>query len=547
MGSQSTPVFGNGLEFGGFGGDDGFGNAEERAASDSRNRHIIPASGEDGFGLDDDDPFNIGGDDVSEQPVNFGDTNLQGDESTTSFESNISGGTSRSGNTRSSRSDRSSENNKPHEAWKLRESWKNSARSHSSSSSNNPSRPRNRRLPPRSKSHQGQELFDDQVLSPSVQASRSRRLPARSRSHQGEQLFDNDTLSPSVSLSSADTPTQSRKSQRSPTRSRGDRSPSRISSPARQEGEKQRALPGRTRSGMRSRRGSLVNSAATADGASVEDEPEARTQRSRRRASLVYGSVSDGQMEPVERAPAIPRRNVSVDGGVGLADDKYGYGDGEPSSSAPSTNARQRTRRRASISSGLEAPGGFDPMQMNLPPQETKAPQKDFMRDRSKNQQKILDMAKLDKKSDQVPSSTHISIETIPDALDMGSNHETSKGLGLGKMIRKATGTGKGKDKQIASDEIATLAPDINRESGRRQRRGSITGFVHKGKSKKDKSTDEDYTERRDIEGRNKASFLERVAGGGSGQDADGGVEGKGGTTMSYSERIMMAQQRSKR
>jgi hypothetical protein len=171
------------------------------------------------------------------------------------------------------------------------------------------------------------------------------------------------------------------------------------------------------------------------------------------------------------------------------------------------------------------------------------------MRDRSKNQQKILDMmVKGDGKqsSQAVPSSAHVSIETIPDALDMGSNHDTSKGLGLGKMIRKATGKSKDKDKESSlMGESQGNTAEVPREQARRQRRGSITGFVNKGKSKKDKTREEDYTERRDIEGRNQASLLERVAGGeGGGQSGDGNA---GAGAISYSERIMMAQQRSKR
>ena len=545
MGSKSKPssqkgsqAFGDGLDFGAFSPNNSFGDASGKASSSSDTRRgsrsksskTTPRSSADAFGFDDDDdPFNIGGGSVTEKPINFGDDSFMGNESITSHESYRSNGTSRSGNTRSSsRSDRSSDSKPKVEAWKLRESWKNSSRSHSSSASN-PSRARGaRRLPPRSKSHQGEELFDEQdALSPV--APRSRRLPARSKSHQGEEITDNPLQSHSPSTSSADTnPTPSRrKAHKSPSRSRSERSPTRKTSPVQQEGERQRAPPGRTRSGMRSRRAAGATATST-DGPEAGEETEARPLRSRRRAApLAYGSSSDGQMEPVERAPTLPRRNKSVD-----------------ETAAPSfgndTTARQRTRRRASVSNSLEAPGGFDPMQMNLPPPDTKAPQKDFMRDRSKNQQRILDMAKSDKTS-QTPSANQISIETIPDALGMGSNQESSGkgGLGIGKMIRKATGTSKSKEKQ-AGLEDAQMMPGMQHDPNTRQRRGL------KGKSKKDKSKEEDYTERRDIEGRNQASLLERVTGGEVAGHEPRESSGGGGA-MSYSERIMMAQQQGKR
>jgi hypothetical protein len=192
----------------------------------------------------------------------------------------------------------------------------------------------------------------------------------------------------------------------------------------------------------------------------------------------------------------------------------------------------------------IEAPGASDPMQLNVPHTgPPRAPPKEFLRNRSDNQQKIMDMYKGGALTgDQAPKSERldISIDTVPDA-SLGYEPHGGGGLGLGKIFggksKKADKLGDNSDHGSGSAGEFVI-PD-HEPPKRAPRRGSLA-FTRK---KIEEPKEADYTENRNIEGRSRATLLERVAATADKPSCNGdaGPEGAG---ASYSDRILGAQRR---
>jgi hypothetical protein len=625
--------FGNGLEFGGFGGDDGFGTAPQPSATskkdkkDSRDnkkeKEKVNESfdafnpdtfgnsfGSDGFGgngFGDTAGFGGGAFNERKESVNFGDDgfNAAFGEDSRSQQREREPDRDREPE-HHSRSQQREHHSSKDEAWKKRETWKNQSRSNSSSSGHRRGGG-HRRPPSRTASSskgdsssgmdEGSGHTDDSPRAPrsdrhmssrgeGPSPDQSPRAPQSDRHlmSRGEMHADDIPRAPRSDRhmmstreghtddvpraprsdrhmmstregSSADQSPRPPRSERL-LGSRGERGERDRSPPHR--GDRERSSPPprrgdrspvrRTRSGVapRQRRATLNTSGAEPAEAPAPPQrgppadPErgnVRPQRSRRRASLAYASKSDGSMDSPDPSPAPPQRHKSIDGiEPPMMDQAAGLG---------SNGSRVRPRRRGSVSA-LEAPGAFDPMQMNVPSSgPPKGRSKEFLRDRSDNQQKIMNMYKGGELSgDQKTKSERldISIDTVPDAsLGFESNGGGGGGgLGLGKMFggksKKADKLGDHSDHGAAATAGGFVIPD--HEPPKRAPRRASLAFTRRKASEEPKEAD--YTENRNIEGRNRATLLERVAATGD-QPSLNGDTGSEGSALSYSDRILGA------
>lgn len=206
-------------------------------------------------------------------------------------------------------------------------------------------------------------------------------------------------------------------------------------------------------------------------------------------------------MEFAPRSAAPPQRNKSIDGIM------------EAPNMDHLSGGRLRTRRRGSVGI-LENPASSNPMQTNSPHTgPPKGAPKEFLRDRSDNQQKIMDMYKGGALAgDQKPERLDVSIDTVPDASLGNGNHEGGGGggLGLGKIFggksKKAEKLGDNSDHGSGSAG-GFVIPD-HEPPKRAPRRGSLAFTRRKAEEPKEA----DYTENRNMEGRSRATLLERVA-----------------------------------
>ncbi len=252
----------------------------------------------------------------------------------------------------------------------------------------------------------------------------------------------------------------------------------------------------RTRSGVRpSRRATLDHSGHTANsetkshGSSSQHRPQPS-----RRGSVDY-TVSDGSLEPAIATKIPPARNKS--------------------SSGPAHRPGAcRKQRRASATQISAADFGF--MQMNLPSKEDADDEKnvEWDQERSVNQEKIMGMYReggLSSKSGNKNSNS--SIQDMSKHIDMMDlvDEKPKSSIGL----------------------------------------GDSRGKLRRSRKKDTENEEEEYTEPKDRKDRTKGSLLERVVGDSSSKDATSSSSRDGaqstGSGLSYSDRIMMAQQRSKR
>ena len=256
--------------------------------------------------------------------------------------------------------------------------------------------------------------------------------------------------------------------------------------------------PQRTRSGVRaSRRASVDNSGQIPDSEPKSKNGEPRRRPPPRRGSVGYTS-SDVSLDPVNNSKIVPSRSKS--------------------SAGPAHRpAGGRRQRRASLTH--TSSGSLDILQVNGSRKEDDSDSKEADWDpdeRAKNQQKIMDMYRSggfsSKNSD---SKNDASIGDIGKHLDM---------IGLADEQSQNSGDGHGSRSSL--------------------RRGG------KKKDKGREQEDDGCKEPNDRKDRTKGTLLERVAGDSS-QDLNyskptsSDSVGSGG--LSYSDRIMMAQQRSKR
>ena len=490
--------FGNGLEFGGGFGDDGFGMPKQK-----------PKSMNDGFGNVDpfgkDDPFANAAPFGSNDP--FESTGFGNSDGFMSFGMDkqvpVNFGDDGFGSFGGSATDHQQ---KKEEAWKKREAWKNDARSHSSSSGRkhgDPHQPRRHRSDARLPQ-------DDIPLPPAMSAmcAKSPRTPSTSsRRHlKAEAMRDRSPQSRGAPSGRGKSPTGR------------DRSPS---------------APRRTRSGMRERRATMNHSSVPEPSHSephewAEPEPEPEKPRSlrNRRASVGY-TRSDGSIEP-SFAPTIrptPQRNHSIDVT-------------RPKADMPShSHSSGRSRRR--LSNGADAKEDKPSSQLQ------DIDNKKFMRERSINQQKILDMYK----GGGLTSSNETKkiegvIDVMPSMVTNEDDHEVGgRGFGLIRKPGKADKFGTLGDSSHNDGAAAVAATKEPRPS----RRASLT-FTRKPTKTPESEKPQSYSDRRDVE-RSRVTLLERVAGGDSLSTLDTTSTNTSGDgkSMSYSDRIMQAQHRSKR
>jgi hypothetical protein len=622
--------FGNGLEFGGFAGDDGFGKGPQSSSHSkkgSRDKKKKTKNNGDAFDPEafgnsfDNDAFGgsfhdsqgfegFGGFNEREEPINFGDDGFNA-----AF-----------GENSRSQQDQQQQNNSKDEAWRKREAWKKQGRSNSTSGGASPGTSSHRRgtsgghghrrgpvrtgskgdvtgmdkgsghgrpddspRAPRSDRHmmsRGEGRSDDNPKAPRSErllvsrgdghsdgtprtpksgrhlmskgpndnpAGRHRRGPVRTGSKgdvngmdkgsghghsddsprvprserllvsRGEAHPEDSPRVPRserllVSRGEDDNPRAPRSERHMMSRGDQERSP--------QVGERSPIRRNRSGTGPgagpRMRRVTMNTSSAEAPPQrGPPSEPERgnlRPQRSRRRASLAMPSRSDGDMEMATRSPATPKRtpqrNKSVDGMPPMMMEHLSGG----------PNARVR------------------------------APPKEFLRNRSDNQQKIMDMYKGGALTgDQKPRSEQmdVSIDTVPDASLGNAPHEGGGGggIGLGKLFggksKKAEKLGDGSDHVSETSKSSKssggfVIPDHEPPPRRGPRRASLA-FVRKKTSEEPKEAD--YTENRNLEGRNRATLLERVAATADKPSCNGDA-GSEGTGVSYSDRIVGAQRR---
>lgn len=258
----------------------------------------------------------------------------------------------------------------------------------------------------------------------------------------------------------------------------------------------------RTRGGLRANRRSTMDHSGHTQNSDAKSQSSDHGQHrplSSRRGS-VSCAYSDGSLEPANVSRVPPVRNKSLTGPA----------------HRPAAGRRQR---RASVTHTSATDLGF--MSHDVPSKEDHSLENEkddgWNNERSRNQEKIMDMTRggtLSNKSDH--KSNDSSLDHIGKHLDM--------------MV-------------LATDESMPSSNDPGASRGR-LRRG--------GKKEKNKEEEEEYKEPKDRKDRTKGSLLDRVAAGGDSSSSlneipSTSARGKSQSSgLSYSDRIMMAQQRSK-
>jgi hypothetical protein len=496
--------FGNGLEFGGFGGggDDGFGTApvpsnskkesrdNKKKANDGFDAFNPEAFGGDSFGskefgdgFTDNDGF--GAFNERQEPTNFGDDGFNA----------AFGEDSRSQQNQHQQSSKD-------EAWKKREAWKNQARSTSSSSGNRRGGG-HRRAPSRTMSKgdiagvdngSGHGHSDDSPRAPRSERNLGSRGEGRPDDNPRAPRSDRHMMSKGHGHPD-DNPRAPRSERLLVSRGEGHTDDSPRAPRSERKLTSDRSPIRRNKSGAAPRQRRVAEAPPQRGPPSEPERSNVRPhQRSRRRASLAQPSKSDGNMDFAPRSPAPPQRNKSVDGSE-MMDQLSGI--------SGHSSGKVRPRRRGSVGT-LESPVGSNTGS-------SKGAPKEFLRDRSDNQQKIMDMYKRGSLAcDQKPTTERldVSIDTIPDASISNGNHEGGGGLGLGKIFggksKKADKLGDDSDHGSGSAG-GFVIPD--HESPRRA--APRRAFSRK---KAVEPKEADYTENRNMEGRSRATLLERVA-----------------------------------
>jgi hypothetical protein len=515
--------------------DDGFGGSDPFGSSDPF---------DDGFGSNEDVFPSFGNDRI--EPMKFGD----------SFGSNDN-----------SFSVDSQEQHKGGDAWKKREAWKNGARSHSTSSGSKKVSTRSphdvphaagskERRPGTRRTHSSDSLNSertppgpprDEIRSPKPQSRRDLRVGAAtttSRDHSPKPQSRRDLRGGAAAVAAAATS----RDHRPPPGGGGDRKPA---PPQRTMSHQRRRTTMNTSSGHGDESSHSNNTPTNTQGAERQGlrEPKERPLRSRRRASLAY-SQSDGAMEPVEmesghqqrKAPArqksmdglidygydepqgsghqqrkAPTRQKSMDGSASTRQ-KSMDGSGmieydEPQGGDATSRARARRGRRASMAAGAENALPSDSAAMNNPA----ASNDKFARERTRNQQNIMDMFKNDGMKDDTvvakPKSTS-SLDMSFDDFDVEEDNSQAAKKMFGKSA-KGDFFGSSMDEGVSASPSIPCIPSIKEPPVRRlNRRASLT-FTRKPK---EQPKEEPQYDQRQAEGRNRATLLERVAAAGSNQ-----------------------------
>ena len=306
-------------------------------------------------------------------------------------------------------------------------------------------------------------------------------------------------------------------------------------------GKNRERSPPRRNLSSRQRRGVTGNNSGQDSSDHRGETHRSGAPRSRRRQSIAGATKLDGSLEPASsssRPKVTPRKNRSMD--FTNLD-----GAGPPSMRQSESGNRTRARRRASCGTGF-----VDPMTLNMPQaaEGTSEKNKEWVRDRSRNQQMILDLYKggggMTKTDTKQSSMSELEIDFIPPtdlAVDGAvEDNESSFSRGFGKLFGK-----KGGDKfgSLNDDDIDGVA--VEKPASML----SLTGFG----SKKSKSSSEShavgrkstYADNRDIDSRKRTTLLERVGGDSSSRLASPITKEGGG--LSYSDKIMGEQARSKK
>ena len=420
------------------------------------------------------------------------------------------------------------------EAWKKRENWKKNARTDSSSSkdSNGEGRHRSHHRDkkgerPHRRGHNDESARDQNDEERTSKPRGGRPRPRRRHSNDPYSHEPDSTGGRSSRQLGSDKPRKAVSEIFSHDQSKSG-------------GRDRERSPPRRNLSSRQRRDATGNNSGQDTSDQRGDTHRSGAPRSRRRQSLAGATKSDGSLEPASsssRPKAVPRKNRSMD--FTNLD-----GAGPPSIRQPESSHRTRARRRASCGTGF-----VDPMTLNMP-QTTDGTEKnkEWVRDRSRNQQMILDLYKggggMTKTDTKQSSISELEIDFIPPT-DLGvegaaEENESSFSRGFGKLFGK-----KGGDKfgSLNDDDIDGVA--VEKPASML----SLTGFG----SKKSKSSSESpavgrkstYADNRDIDSRKRTTLLERVGGDSSSRLASPITKEGGG--LSYSDKIMGEQARSKK
>jgi hypothetical protein len=505
--------FGNGLEFGQSFGSDGFGmpppssrsEPSSRSKPDQKPESCRTFSGTDSFAAFGSDPFvSPTGDDSfnfvteheeHEEPLNFGDDGF--------------GMNSFPKKPPSSKKDEASSTKD--EAWKKREDWKRTARSNSSSSGLNPRRRGGKKAIP--KRHHSTDGVNFDSSSDSVHSGhsgtsgeKSPRVPSKELSRKTRLGGDREKSPSRVH--------RGKSHERGKSRERG-KSSERGKSRER-ERNKERSPPRRQRSTRRERRSTMNN------GEKPESQHSAQQLRERQRRQSMANTNSEGSPEQ-GNTPIIPPRRQKSTGPAG-----------------------RKPRRRASIASGDLA---FDSMQMNIAQKTSNGGNNNnWSNERSKKQELIMSMYRdggmASKNENEKKNDSLGDINVNMDMMSMQDDPAGSveKPRSVSNFLKNAVGKNKFGTSLGDGDDAEEASGHSKEKSRRRQPK----------KSSKDREPERKTGyEGRDVEGRSKATtLLERV--GGDPGNTSSSTTLKGGNdssskSMSYSDRMMKAQTRTKR